>query len=65
MLKTADKVNITNDVLDIPIIISQIVVISVSFKSHVATNHNTIKVMRTEKVGPEYFLNLFTYCNLL
>jgi hypothetical protein len=65
MLKTADKINITNDVLDIPIKIFQIVGISVSFKSHVATNHKTIKVIRTEKAGPEYFLNLFTYCNLL
>ncbi len=65
MLKTADKINITNDVIDIPIKIFQIDEISVSFKSHVATNHSTIKVVRTEKVGPEYFLNLFTYCNLL
>ena len=65
MLKTADKINITNDVIDIPIKIFQIVGISVSFKSHVVTNQSTIKVTSTEKIGPEYFLNLFTYCNLL
>ncbi len=53
MLKTADKINITNDVIDIPIKIFQIVGISVSFKSHMATNHSTIKVIRTEKIGPE------------
>jgi hypothetical protein len=65
MLKTADKINITNDVLDIPIKIFQIVGISVSFKSHLVTNQSTMKVISTEKIGPEYFLNLFTYCNLL
>ena len=65
MLNTADKINNTNDVLDIPIKIFQIVGISVYFKSHVATNQSTIKVIRIEKIGPEYFLNLFTYSNLL